>query len=166
MNWRLSRSPAPRWTISQVKLPSPPSSDDREDVRRSLGALHALRIPGTSLTQSLKMQADVETAVKAFPEVDKVFAKLGTAEVATDTAPTSEAAFSNCNWLMDVAWRAASLQCWTNTGPWWASYRAVLKCSDGSVHRGPWRNNGSWSRTGTVCPWTGSGVAKWMETTG
>ncbi len=54
-------------------------------------ALHALRIPGTSLTQSLKMQADVETAVKAFPEVDKVFAKLGTAEVATDPMPPSVA---------------------------------------------------------------------------
>ncbi|MCX6952787.1 MAG: CusA/CzcA family heavy metal efflux RND transporter, partial [Verrucomicrobia bacterium] len=54
-------------------------------------ALHALRIPGTSLTQSLKMQADVEAAVKAFPEVDKVFAKLGTAEVATDPMPPSVA---------------------------------------------------------------------------
>ena len=52
-------------------------------------ALHALRIPGTSLTQSLKMQADVEAAVKAFPEVDKVFAKIGTAEVATDPMPPS-----------------------------------------------------------------------------
>jgi cobalt-zinc-cadmium resistance protein CzcA len=54
-------------------------------------ALHALRIPGTSLTQSLKMQADVETAVKSFPEVDKVFAKIGTAEVATDPMPPSVA---------------------------------------------------------------------------
>jgi len=54
-------------------------------------ALHALRIPGTSLTQSLKMQADVETAVKSFSEVDKVFAKIGTAEVATDPMPPSVA---------------------------------------------------------------------------
>ena len=54
-------------------------------------ALHALRIPGTSLTQSLKMQAAVEDAVKAFPEVDKVFAKIGTAEVATDPMPPSVA---------------------------------------------------------------------------
>jgi len=54
-------------------------------------ALHALRIPGTSLTQSLKMQAEVEAAVKTFGEVDKVFAKLGTAEVATDPMPPSVA---------------------------------------------------------------------------
>jgi cobalt-zinc-cadmium resistance protein CzcA len=54
-------------------------------------ALHALRIPGTSLTQSLKMQSAVEEAVKAFPEVDKVLAKLGTAEVATDPMPPSVA---------------------------------------------------------------------------
>ncbi len=52
-------------------------------------ALHALRIPGTSLTQALKMQADVEAVVKAFPEVDRVFAKIGTAEVATDPMPPS-----------------------------------------------------------------------------
>ncbi len=54
-------------------------------------ALHALRIPGTSLTQSLKMQGEVETVVKSFPEVDKVFAKIGTAEVATDPMPPSVA---------------------------------------------------------------------------
>lgn len=54
-------------------------------------ALHALRIPGTSLTQSLKMQSAVEEAVKVFPEVDKVLAKLGTAEVATDPMPPSVA---------------------------------------------------------------------------
>ena len=54
-------------------------------------ALHALRIPGTSLGQSLKMQAEIETVVKSFPEVDKVFAKIGTAEVATDPMPPSVA---------------------------------------------------------------------------
>ena len=54
-------------------------------------ALHALRIPGTSLTQAIKMQAEVEAALKAFPEVDKVIAKMGTAEVATDPMPPSVA---------------------------------------------------------------------------
>ena len=54
-------------------------------------ALHALRIPGTSLTQALKMQGEVEASVKTFPEVDKVFGKLGTAEVATDPMPPSVA---------------------------------------------------------------------------
>lgn len=54
-------------------------------------ALHALRIPGTSLSQALGMQADLENVVKGFPEVDRIVAKLGTAEVATDPMPPSVA---------------------------------------------------------------------------
>lgn len=54
-------------------------------------ALHALRIPGTSLTQAVQMQSALEARIKMFPEVDKVFAKLGTAEVATDPMPPSVA---------------------------------------------------------------------------
>jgi heavy metal efflux system protein len=54
-------------------------------------AMHALRIPGTSLKQALKMQNEVEAAMLAFPEVERVFAKLGTAEVATDPIPPSVA---------------------------------------------------------------------------
>ena len=54
-------------------------------------ALHALRIPGTSLTQAVGMQAALEARLKRFPEVDKVFSKLGTAEVATDPMPPSVA---------------------------------------------------------------------------
>jgi cobalt-zinc-cadmium resistance protein CzcA len=54
-------------------------------------ALHALRIPGTGLQQSVAMQALLEARIKAFPEVEKVFAKLGTAEVATDPMPPNVA---------------------------------------------------------------------------
>ncbi len=54
-------------------------------------ALHALRIPGTSLSQAVGMQTDLEARIMAFPEVDKVFAKIGTAEVATDPMPPSVA---------------------------------------------------------------------------
>jgi cobalt-zinc-cadmium resistance protein CzcA len=54
-------------------------------------ALHALRIPGTSLTQAIEMQARLEETVKRFPEVDRIAAKLGTAEVATDPMPPSVA---------------------------------------------------------------------------
>ncbi|MBL9189790.1 MAG: CusA/CzcA family heavy metal efflux RND transporter [Opitutaceae bacterium] len=54
-------------------------------------ALHALRIPGTSLTQAIQMQTAVEETVKSFPEVDKVFSKIGTAEIATDPMPPSVA---------------------------------------------------------------------------
>ena len=54
-------------------------------------AVHALRIPGTSLEQAVRMQSDVEKAVKSFGEVEFVFAKIGTAEVATDPMPPSVA---------------------------------------------------------------------------
>jgi heavy metal efflux system protein len=54
-------------------------------------ALHALRIPGTSLTQAVKMQSALERRIKQFPEVDEVFAKIGTADVATDAVPPSVA---------------------------------------------------------------------------
>ncbi|MCK9987311.1 MAG: heavy metal efflux system protein [Azoarcus sp.] len=54
-------------------------------------ALHALRIPGTSLTQSIDMQVQLEQTVKAFPEVDTVFAKIGTPEIATDPMPPNVA---------------------------------------------------------------------------
>jgi heavy metal efflux system protein len=54
-------------------------------------ALHALRIPGTSLTQAISMQTALESRLRQFPEVDKVLAKIGTAEVATDPMPPSVA---------------------------------------------------------------------------
>ncbi|KTD57181.1 HelA protein [Legionella sainthelensi] len=54
-------------------------------------AMHAMRIPGTSLTQSIEMQDLVEQRVRQFPEVKTVFAKLGTAEVATDPMPPNVA---------------------------------------------------------------------------
>lgn len=54
-------------------------------------ALHALRIPGTGLEQAIGMQTALESRIKQFPEVDKVVAKIGTAEVATDPMPPSVA---------------------------------------------------------------------------
>jgi cobalt-zinc-cadmium resistance protein CzcA len=54
-------------------------------------AMHAMRIPGTSLDQSVRMQLSLEATAKRFPEVDRVFSKLGTAEVATDPMPPSVA---------------------------------------------------------------------------
>ncbi|MQA18439.1 efflux RND transporter permease subunit [Rugamonas rivuli] len=48
-------------------------------------AILALRIPGTSLTQAVLMQQQVEHTLKqGFPEIERVFTRLGTAEVATD----------------------------------------------------------------------------------
>lgn len=54
-------------------------------------ALHALRIPGTGLDQAIGMQTLLEARIKQFPEVDKVVAKIGTADVATDPMPPSVA---------------------------------------------------------------------------
>jgi cobalt-zinc-cadmium resistance protein CzcA len=54
-------------------------------------ALHALRIPGTSLTQALGMQTTLEARLRQFPEVERVVSKIGTAEVATDPMPPSVA---------------------------------------------------------------------------
>jgi cobalt-zinc-cadmium resistance protein CzcA len=54
-------------------------------------AVHALRIPGTSLTQAVEMQEALEARFNEFPEVSHVFAKLGTAEVANDPMPPNVA---------------------------------------------------------------------------
>ena len=52
-------------------------------------AVQALRIPGTSLTQSLEMQFQLERALQDVPEVKTFFSRVGTAEVATDPMPPS-----------------------------------------------------------------------------
>ena len=54
-------------------------------------ALHALRIPGTSLQQSLDMQVLLEKRLLTFPEVKTVFSRLGTPEIATDPMPPNVA---------------------------------------------------------------------------
>lgn len=54
-------------------------------------ALHALRVPGTSLSQAIEMQHHLDEVIKKVPEVSHVFAKIGTAEIATDPMPPSVA---------------------------------------------------------------------------
>jgi cobalt-zinc-cadmium resistance protein CzcA len=53
--------------------------------------LQPIRIPGTSLSQSLSMQREIEHTVMQFPQVDRIFSKLGTAEIASDPMPPSMA---------------------------------------------------------------------------
>lgn len=50
-------------------------------------AVQALRITGTGLEQSLALQAQVEKRIGEFPQVEIAFARVGTAEVATDPMP-------------------------------------------------------------------------------
>jgi heavy metal efflux system protein len=52
-------------------------------------AVHALRVPGTSLTQAVHMQKVLEQRLAKLPEVDKVFSRIGTSEVANDPMPPS-----------------------------------------------------------------------------
>jgi cobalt-zinc-cadmium resistance protein CzcA len=54
-------------------------------------AMHALRIPGTSLEQAIDMQRQLEIKINEMPEVERVFTKIGSAEVATDPVPPSVA---------------------------------------------------------------------------
>ncbi|MCF5172020.1 CusA/CzcA family heavy metal efflux RND transporter [Pseudomonas canadensis] len=51
-------------------------------------AQQALRVPGTSLTQSVQMQQQLEKILMAqVPEIERVFARTGTAEIASDPMP-------------------------------------------------------------------------------
>lgn len=55
---------------------------DEKDI-----AMHAMRIPSTSLTQSQSMQFRIEKVVSQFPEVAFIYSKTGTAELAADPMP-------------------------------------------------------------------------------
>ncbi|MBC2770968.1 CusA/CzcA family heavy metal efflux RND transporter [Pusillimonas minor] len=51
-------------------------------------AIQALRVPATSLTQSVEMQQQLERKlIKEFPQIERIFARTGTAEVASDAMP-------------------------------------------------------------------------------
>jgi cobalt-zinc-cadmium resistance protein CzcA len=55
-------------------------------------AVLTMRIPGTSLAQSVAMQQHLEkTLLAQFPEIERMFARVGTAEVATDPMPPNAA---------------------------------------------------------------------------
>jgi cobalt-zinc-cadmium resistance protein CzcA len=55
---------------------------DEKDI-----AMHAMRIPSTSLTQSQTMQSSTEKVVSDIPEVAFIYSKTGTAELASDPMP-------------------------------------------------------------------------------
>jgi cobalt-zinc-cadmium resistance protein CzcA len=54
-------------------------------------ALHAMRIPGTGIEQATEMQLLLERRIAEFPEVQQVFSKIGTAEIANDPMPPNVA---------------------------------------------------------------------------
>jgi cobalt-zinc-cadmium resistance protein CzcA len=69
------------WLASRMGSEFIPSLDEGDL------AVQALRIPGTSLTQSVEMQFQLERALRDVAEVKTFFARVGTAEVATDPMP-------------------------------------------------------------------------------
>lgn len=73
------------WLATRLGSEFVPNLDEGDIV------MHALRIPGTSLKQAVALQEKLETAIQKMPEVEHVFAKIGTAEVATDAVPPSVA---------------------------------------------------------------------------
>lgn len=53
-------------------------------------AFQTIRAPGVSLTQAVEMQQHIERTLKQkFPEIERVFTRIGTAEIATDPMPPS-----------------------------------------------------------------------------
>ncbi|MFY0641160.1 MAG: CusA/CzcA family heavy metal efflux RND transporter [Bermanella sp.] len=54
-------------------------------------ALHAMRTPGTGIEQAVAMQTLLEKEILKIDEVETVFSKIGTAEVATDPMPPNVA---------------------------------------------------------------------------
>lgn len=59
---------------------------DEQDI-----ALHAMRIPGTSLSQAVRMQHAVEDKLNEVPEIQSTYSKIGTAEIANDPMPPNVA---------------------------------------------------------------------------
>lgn len=55
---------------------------DEKDI-----AMHAMRIPSMSLTQSQELQSAVERILSTIPEISLVFSKTGTAQIASDPMP-------------------------------------------------------------------------------
>ncbi|MFM7669268.1 MAG: efflux RND transporter permease subunit, partial [Betaproteobacteria bacterium] len=53
-------------------------------------AVQTIRAPGISLTQAVEMQGQIErTLIRQFPEIERMFTRIGTAEIATDPMPPS-----------------------------------------------------------------------------
>lgn len=66
------------WTASRLGTEFIPTLDEGDIT------VHALRIPGTSLNQAVRMQLDLERVVARLPEVERVFSRIGSGEIATD----------------------------------------------------------------------------------
>ncbi|MGE0624021.1 MAG: efflux RND transporter permease subunit [Pseudomonadales bacterium] len=66
------------WTATRLGMEFIPTLDEGDIT------VHALRIPGTSLEQAVRMQLDLEQVVDQLPEIRRVFSRIGSGEIATD----------------------------------------------------------------------------------
>lgn len=73
------------WAASRMGAEFIPELDEG-DV-----AVEVIRPPGTGIEQAVAMQKQLNLALKALPEVERVFARNGTADVATDLMPPGRA---------------------------------------------------------------------------
>ena len=71
--------------VSKIGMEFMPKLDEH-DI-----ALHALRVTGTGIEQSVAMQHVLEKNIKQLSEVKYVFSKIGTPEIATDPMPPNVA---------------------------------------------------------------------------
>ena len=73
------------WLVTRLGTEFIPTLDEGDIT------MHALRIPGTSLTQAVSMQLGLEQVVSKLPEVERVFSRIGSGEIATDPMSPSMA---------------------------------------------------------------------------
>ncbi len=73
------------WQASRLGTEFIPSLDEGDIT------MHALRIPGTSLAQAIDMQTGLELIVAGLPQVERVFSRIGSGEIATDPMSPSMA---------------------------------------------------------------------------
>ena len=76
---------AASWQVTRMGSEFVPKLDEG-DI-----AMHALRIPGTGLAQSVTMQKQLEHAISELDEIEHVFSKIGTPDVANDPMPPNVA---------------------------------------------------------------------------
>lgn len=73
------------WLVTRLGTEFIPTLDEGDIT------MHALRIPGTSLGQAVSMQLGLEQVVSKLPEVERVFSRIGSGEIATDPMSPSMA---------------------------------------------------------------------------
>ena len=78
-------------------------------------------MPGVSITKAKEILQQTDTIIKSFPEVDRVFGKIGRAETATDPAPLSMLE-TTIMLKPEDEWRRVSTKRFYSDWPEWAAF--------------------------------------------